>query len=132
MLKVVEESGGSAGAVARHLAVQALRVLPVTRTEDWKLIKARLVRWVSVISVPREEDIARGEAHYAKGAEELLIQRIGVARPGERTVLGVHMTLRHGYAHVAATSVPAILEGHRLEVFDDLLFAAAVARSVYI
>jgi hypothetical protein len=132
MLRVIEESGDNAKSVARYLAIQAVRRFPLSRTAKWATIKLRLVDWVSWISLPSEAELARGDANPARAMRDRLNQRLGTASAGTVTVMGVPIHLAQGYPHSAVTSVPAILEGHRLDDFPELLLAAAVVRSIHI
>lgn len=131
MLAVVERSSSQAGEAARHLAIQSLRKLPRTRGNDWQFIEQRLVHWAGRFYVPRPENIANA-AHHAKRHHEQIVERIGIAQPCEKVVLGTRLLLAYQHAGDPASAIPGILEGHDLTQFPAIFRTAAVREAAQV
>jgi len=131
MLAVVERSFSQARGAARHLAIQSLRKLSRTRTEDWLVIEKRLVQWAGWFSIPHPEKSADA-THYAIREYDQIVERIGTALPGEKFVLGARLLLKYEHLGDPVSAIPGILEGHDLTQFPEVFHTAAVRHAAQV
>jgi hypothetical protein len=131
MLAVVERSSSQVRGAARRLAIRSLRKLHRTRAEDWQFIERRLVRWAGWFYIPHPEKIA-DTTHYAKREYDQIVERLGTAQPGEKTVLGVRLLLDYQHLGDLASAIPGILEGHDLTQFPEIFRTAAVREAAQV
>lgn len=129
MLCVVEQSTLRSRAAAFHFAVQSLRALPRTRTNEWNSVIERMLDWCSRINLPRPEHVADPN-HYAKSHQAQLLERIGVVTAGTLVVFGETLKLDYSHPGEPAVAIPGILEGHCLTDFIAVFRRAAVREAV--
>ena len=129
MLTVIEHSVAGSRSAAFHYAVQSLRRLPRSRTEDWDRTTQRMLEWTSWVTLPDRAHL-NDPNHYAKRHQEQILTRTGAGTPGWALVHGESLKLDYSHQGDPSAAIPGILEGHDLNLFMPVIRRAAVREAV--
>lgn len=129
MLTVIERSALSSQSSAFHYATQSLRRLPRSRTNDWEIIRSRMLVWASWVTLPNKDKLGDPN-HYAQRHHGHLLERISIAEPSMCVVHGEALKLDYSHPGDPAVAIAGILEGHDLSAFMPVIRRAAVREAV--